>query len=218
MALVARREFARAAADVIQQCGRGFSALGLAEGNRKAVSIAVQLAGEIASGAVELFGIQNWYAGAALVRQLVELEYLLFLFATDTSEATRWLSSSPADLRKVYSPAAMRRRSKGNFKDSEYWAHCDVGGHPHWKASVLLPERIEAIRFPADWMLWLDFAHHLTRVLRRLDELVEAHGLTQIVIVADARQKGAEAYERWLALDPDAIRSPHPIGRVFPRR
>jgi hypothetical protein len=210
--LAARSDYTRRAASVLDQCGRGFSALGLADGARRAIGIVVQLAASISLGATEMYARENWYAGAALVRQFVELEYLLFLFATDTAEATQWLSSSPGDLRRVYTPAAMRKRSKGHFRDAEYWSHCEVGGHPHWKAAVLLPERVEAVTFPSREVLWLDLAHHLTRMLHSLDRAVEAHGLTQIGVVAEARAKAAKAYEEWTAADPAATKAPDPIG------
>lgn len=36
---------------------------------------------------------ENWYAAAALSRQLVEVEYLVWLFGTDPTEAEAWLSA-----------------------------------------------------------------------------------------------------------------------------
>jgi len=148
-------EFSGAISQVLHQAGSGVAAFGLAEGSRRAVSLVMRMASEIARGAVTLFRERNWYGGAALVRQLVEVEYLVFLFTSDPNEPDRWLRASPSELRRQYRPAAMRARSGGRFKDAEYWTHCEVGRHPHWKAAALLPERIDSLRLASGELFWV---------------------------------------------------------------
>lgn len=110
------------------------------------------------------------YPTAALVRQLVEVEYLLSLFETDAALASQWLAGSPEQLRTMFRPAAMRTQSNGKFRASEYWSHCENGGHPHPRGAALLPCHSDAL---ADnrW-LWGDLAQHLDRLWRSLEEAI----------------------------------------------
>ena len=66
---------------------------------------------------------RNSYAAAALLRQVVEVEYLLWTFADDPEDTVRWLNASKSQLDGRFRPAAMRQRSAGHFRTSEYVAH-----------------------------------------------------------------------------------------------
>ena len=44
----------------------------------RALSKLARMASEITAAVIDLYSVQKWYAGAALVRQLIEVEYLLF--------------------------------------------------------------------------------------------------------------------------------------------
>src|SRR6185312_12768799 len=72
-------------ADALQESGRRLWVFGLAidQPHRTATALITQMGGELGKGAALLFSAKNWYAGAALVRQLVELEYLMYLFSID---------------------------------------------------------------------------------------------------------------------------------------
>lgn len=134
--------------------------------------IAVQMGGELAGGALTLLRAGQHYPAAALVRQLVEVEYLVFMFNEDDALTRDWLSSTPEQLRALFRPAAMRRRSGGRFRDSEYWAHCETGGHPHPRGAQLLPDHSNALAGNA-W-LWGDLAQHLHRLWLSLLDAAEA--------------------------------------------
>jgi hypothetical protein len=41
------------------------------------------MGGSLASGTIAVLRVENWYAAAALLRQVVEVEYLLWLFAEE---------------------------------------------------------------------------------------------------------------------------------------
>jgi hypothetical protein len=137
-----RVEVCTTVSDALDHCGRVPWCFGLANtGGRRAVGMVGQIAGELGQAAVSVLGTGSAYAAAALVRQIIEAEYLLHLFASDLDEPERWLKASSDDLRKVFQPAPMRRRSAGAFRDQEYWTHCATGGHPHpHGASLLLRE------------------------------------------------------------------------------
>jgi hypothetical protein len=82
------------------------------------------------TGATELLERGNCYAGAALNRQLVEVEYLAWAFAEDRDEAATWLRSDRADRLQRWQPRHIRDRSQGRFRSTDYADHCDLGGHP----------------------------------------------------------------------------------------
>ncbi|MHA6913912.1 hypothetical protein ACQUJO_12320 [Ralstonia pseudosolanacearum] len=117
--------------------------------------------------------MERWYPGSALVRQVVEIEYILYLFSRDPDEADRWLSLPPAEAKNYFMPAKMRERSGGKFNADEYSAHCQLGGHPRKNGVALL----------SDWMIvaggendeesvpiaiWMDLCEHTIRSWRQL--------------------------------------------------
>ena len=136
------------------------------------LSIVVQIASELASGARALIEVGRSYAAAALIRQLLECEYLLELFRQDFANATEWKRASPSELRRDYKVYVVR--DLGQFSADEYGTHCERGGHPNPLGEYLLeaPNEIAKIRVPGDSTatvdrtdeLWLDFAHHLQRI------------------------------------------------------
>jgi hypothetical protein len=160
------------------------------------------MAGELASGAISLLEQKSWYSAASLVRQLIEVEYLMYLFAQEPDELARWQASSQADLRKVYRPAEMRRRSAGKFQDQEYWAHCAFGGHPNPIAEMLLPEH------PRLWgtmrWAWVDLAQHLTRLWTSFVGAIDLHELWSVHAVAVANERVSPQIQDWREQDPCA--------------
>src|SRR5216683_1655692 len=115
-------------AEALCATGAVLWAFGLADQPRRSVAAAIQMGGETARGSVSLLRQKNRYAAAALVRQLVEIEYLLCLFASDANEPLRWASLDLEAVRKEYQPARMRERCGERFRASEYSIHCQVGG------------------------------------------------------------------------------------------
>jgi hypothetical protein len=81
-------------------------------------------------GATGLVAEHNPYAAAALVRQLVEIEYLTWAFAEDQEDASSWLRSSRTDRLQRWQPRHLRKRSQGRFRGFDYAEHCNLGGHP----------------------------------------------------------------------------------------
>jgi len=53
-----------------------------------------QIAGELCAGTMLMLEANNSYGACALLRQLVEVEYLAWAFAEDESEAAAWLRAS----------------------------------------------------------------------------------------------------------------------------
>jgi hypothetical protein len=99
----------------------------------------MQIAGELVSGAVLLLGEGNRYAAAALIRQLVEVEYLAWAFAEDEEEATDWMRSNRKERERFWKPARIRERAGSRLRGEDYWEHCGKGGHPLPRASICFP-------------------------------------------------------------------------------
>ena len=181
-------------------------AFGMAEGARRGVAIVAQMGAELAVGATQLYSAHRWYAGAALVRQLIEVEYLLFLFATDDHEPERWLNASDADAKKTFSPAQMRERSAGRFLVDEYQTHCKIGGHPRVTGHLLLKEHIMPISSSPPKLFdpaiqWVDLAQHLERLSAHYMAAVARHSPSNVY--PERFAKIAQLASDWRTTNPD---------------
>ena len=116
-----------------------------------------QIAGELAAGTILLLESDNSYGACALLRQMVEVEYLAWAFAEDEPVAAEWLRSSKDQRQQMWQPKHIRDRSGGRFRAADYSRHCEIGGHPTPSARELLPGH--SGRAPAAWW-WLELAMH----------------------------------------------------------
>jgi len=111
------------------------------------------------------------YAAGALLRQLIEIEYLLFLGYKDPSRLGRWYVAGAKELRRTFSPHQMRKNAEGLFRDEEYWLHCELGGHPHPRARMLLLSYESPL--PPIACLLPDAVQHLRRLWTSLRLLLD---------------------------------------------
>jgi hypothetical protein len=165
----------------------------------------MQTAASLSEGTIQLLETGNRYAASALIRQLIEIEYLLWLFRIDSTAAADWLTITDEKGRSRFRPGSMRRRSGKRFQAGEYHTHCEMGGHPHPRGGGLLPERYFAnaeSEARLVELLWLDFAIHLDRAWREYELTRHAFGLKQIVVASDAVEAMRVAYREWYAADP----------------
>jgi hypothetical protein len=167
----------------------------------RAVATVVCMSAELADGAVTMVEKSRSYASATLVRPLIECEYLLVLFADDLDHARRWRESTPTEIRSEFTPKRLRRVS--GFEDHEYWTHCDIGGHPAPKGSVLL-EWLDPTRgswpFAREGAV-IDLGFHLERTWRAVDRLLMKHHARYEQVRSPQRQEAAHAWDKWLAAD-----------------
>lgn len=143
----------------------------------RGVGLVASMGGAVAQGAAALLDGGNAYAAAALLRQVVEVEYLLWTFADDSDDASRWFHASKNQLSSRFRPAAMRTRSKGRFRAEEYASHCDRGGHPSPRGWDLVVENAytpRRVRLDSTEALRLDLAVHLNRAWHLLTEACDA--------------------------------------------
>lgn len=196
-------------AEALCATGAVLWAFGLAEQPRRSIAAAIQMGGETARGAVSLLRQNNRYAAAALVRQLVEIEYLLCLFATDESEPLRWASLDLEAVRREYQPARMRERSGDRFRASEYSIHCQVGGHPRFAAAYVLPEHVRPGPFSEEVIFaagWVDLGQHLVAIWRWVEEILQRYDLMSVELAHASLAKAKETVVLWLRDDPCARR------------
>ncbi len=124
-----------------------------------AVGLLLQMAGELAFAAGRLLSNREHYAGAALLRQVVEIEYLTWGFKEKRRTATEWLESTHEERMNVFSPAQLRQTSKGRFLGKDYRDHCEQGGHPVPRGGILLGGK----NVPAAQLLLADLVVHCWR-------------------------------------------------------
>lgn len=85
---------------------------------------------ELLQGIVVLADTRCAYASAALVRQLVEIEYLAWAVSEDPEDAIDWLRADHSRRLAWWQPGKIRQRADGRFPNSDYRNHCEAGGHP----------------------------------------------------------------------------------------
>lgn len=137
------------------------SPLGFGDDGAVGIATIAQIGGELARGAIDLMQRHNRYSAGALLRQLVEVEYLAHAFAAEHATAAEWLRADRDQRRSFWTPQKMRNRAGGEFVDEHYWSHCELGGHPTTEAMSLLPDHSTWLS-PA--FLWVDLAGHLARI------------------------------------------------------
>lgn len=116
----------------------GHSPFGHGNDETVAVSMLLRIGSELVSGSNDLFSDGRHYAAAALLRQLVEIEYLAWAFETKDKEGERWLRSTRSERQSFFTPSKLRKAADGHFRGRDYGFHCELGGHPVPGAATLL--------------------------------------------------------------------------------
>ena len=80
-----------------------------------AVAMLLRIASQLTGGCALLFSKRQHYAAAALLRQLVEVEYLAWAFAANDSDASKWLRSTKREREEFFRPARLRSNSGGDL-------------------------------------------------------------------------------------------------------
>lgn len=105
-----------------------------------AVSVLLRIASQLVSSSSDLFADGRQYAAAALLRQMVGIEYLAWAFETRDGDGERWLRSTQEQRQSFFTPAKLRKAALGKFRGKDYGYHCELGGHPVPRAGLLLGE------------------------------------------------------------------------------
>lgn len=105
-----------------------------------AVSMLLRIGAQLISASTDLFMDGRSYAAATLIRQMVEIEYLAWAFASRNHDAERWLRSDQKEREEFFKPAKLRAAAQGKFRGKDYSYHCNLGGHPTPMAAMLLAD------------------------------------------------------------------------------
>jgi hypothetical protein len=170
-----------------------------------AVALLLRIGAQLVGGAAKLIEDRRVYAGASLVRQLVEVEYLAWAFETRNEEASRWLRSSKDERQSFFSPAKLRKAASGRFRSVDYGFHCELGGHPVPGSWALLDDA-EA----TGQLMLSDCLGHAGRVWDHVVRWGADHKLGGLVR-ASASDMLAR-YTAWKAADPLAHLPPPPAS------
>jgi len=170
-----------------------------------ALGYVVEVAAALLSGASAALDAGNLYAAAALVRQVVEAEYLAWAFADDRDEAADWLRSTREQRLQRWQPRHLRQRSDGRFRGSDYHLHCEFGGHPTpgGARSYLNCSHDKALLFTE--VLWFELSSHGQSMWRYTCHALEDFGYDFLLLAEVGHQAPgsaalvAPAADNWLA-------------------
>lgn len=181
----------------------GNSPFGNGSDETVAVSLLLRIASQLVSAAADLFSDGRVYAAGALLRQLVEIEYLSWAFATKDKEGERWLRSSRAERQSFFTPAKLRNAAGGRFRAKDYGYHCELGGHPVPGATVLL--RDDAL---VSELLLSDLLTHTGCIWGHVVAWARANSWGPQVV--QSNEEMAMRYARWKEMDPLVALPPPP--------
>jgi hypothetical protein len=176
---------------------------------------------QLAEGAANLVELRNYYSAAALARQLVEFEYLMWAFDDDPSSIGDWAQSDREARELRWSPRAIYGRDGNEFRRSDYGRHCEQGGHPTPVGVQLsLPDPDHSTTIFA--LLLGDLILHIAAIWASqqslLVKLAQLFGFEESTIVhVDERDRARSCLESWKEFDRLGHISSHysdPTGRV----
>ncbi len=153
--------------------------------------------GEVLLDGIEMLRPNNSYSAAALVRQLVEVEYIAWACAKDPEEAIEWLQASPDERRKKWQPRHIRERSNGLFDWKDYGAHCEAGGHP--TPDGIFTYLLDGDRDVAAGVVLYEEALHSIQLC---EHILHALPEASAKLLEDRHGAIHDLYERWLRQDP----------------
>jgi hypothetical protein len=170
----ARLGVASAASSGLLSIGRELHVGGWVLRDKRSLACALlcYVASDLLRGIVVLVRDSNLYAAAALLRQLIEVEYLALIGYQSPKRLAEWYDASGEQLRREFTPSRMRKQSGGLFRAQEYWEHCEVGGHPHPRGKWILREYSGPMS-PRAYLL-PDIAQHTRRLWTSMRFLLPA--------------------------------------------
>ncbi len=168
-----------------------------------AMSMLLRIGSELVSGSAELIHAGQHYAGSALIRQLVEVEYLAWAFETKNEDSTRWLRSTREERRDFFTPAKLRVAAGSHFRSVDYQYHCELGGHPVPGSWVLLNNDAAVAQ-----MMLSDCLGHAGRIWNHIAGWARTHVNGASVLTRSLEM--AERYSRWKDVDSLIAMPPPP--------
>jgi hypothetical protein len=174
------------------------------------VGMLLDIAHQLSKSSLLLYDHDQCYSMAALTRQQVEVEYLMWAFANGHGDGKTWLSSNRAGRMKVFSPSNIRKKSSGAFRDCDYQYHCEVGGHPTPSGSVLLANDAHTRKVNLELFRYDELAH-CKGIFYEFGNWANKFGVAQI-ISNELYQEVMSTVTHWLRSDPLTQVPPPPSG------
>lgn len=219
-ALISQRiELARCAAKALDDTGNRLMVLGHVVGDDRVtgaspfghgddesvgVSLVLRIGAQLVSASVDLICDRKLYAATALIRQLVEVEYLAWAFEARDKDAQKWLRSDEKERFELFTPAKLRKAADGKFRSKDYGYHCEFGGHPTPSARSLLTGQ------PSIAQLFLaDMLGHTGRIWDHLLDWANASSYRVAAFIPD-RDNMLSRFQAWKRDDYLASMPPPP--------
>jgi hypothetical protein len=181
----------------------GASPFGNGDDAAVAVAMMLRIGSELISAGADLIQDGRHYAGAALVRQLVEVEYLAWAFEEKNEVAAQWIRSDQKERQAFFTPAKLRKAAKDRFRSIDYGHHCELGGHPTPRSWQLLGDDGAIAQ-----LMLSDAVGHTGRIWDHIYGWSKGYLLAKIV---GARQpEMLERYTAWKRVDPLTLLPPPP--------
>jgi hypothetical protein len=157
----------------------------------------------LAAGIIQLSNLQNIYPAWTLLRQIVEAEFILWKFSQDVTQIPLWLHSTGDERRQKWKPAQIYRDHDNDYRQKDYWIHCEKGGHPTPNGARLAAQGIIQ---PIMWATLLsEMADHLWDAWRNLLNAVTVVDSQYSIDVSTRLAPIASAYEatlkKWKSVD-----------------
>jgi hypothetical protein len=160
-------------------------------------------AASLTAGIWHLAQANNMYPAHALLRQLVECEFVLWKFAQGASQSQEWLRSSPEQRRNSWKPATIYRDDNNDFRQKDYGGHCENGGHPTPVGSRMAAGIMDLTITKAN--LFSDSIGHAKDSWRHMLESVSAidaeHEMNISDTLSETVSKFTDTWNEWSATD-----------------
>ncbi|MGH3626300.1 MAG: hypothetical protein ACRDRL_02475 [Sciscionella sp.] len=157
----------------------------------------------LATGILQLVRLHNIYPAWTLLRQIVEAEFIFWKFSQDASQIQLWLHSTADERRQNWQPRKVYRDDDNDYRQKDYWVHCERGGHPTPDGARLASQgRVS----PISWATLLsDMTDHLWDGWKNLLSAVAAIDTQCNVDMTQQLAPIASAYEatmrKWKSVD-----------------
>jgi hypothetical protein len=177
----------------------GRSPFGHGSDDTVAVSLLLRIASELVSASNDLFADGRHYAASALLRQLVEIEYLAWAFETRDQDGEQWLRSTKAERQSFFTPAKLRKAADGRFRSVDCGFHCELGGHPVPRGTILLHDDLAVAQ-----LMLSDLLGHTGRIWDHVAAWVKSDSLRLASFgdhVYALNQEMVRRYSLWKAAD-----------------
>jgi hypothetical protein len=181
----------------------GLSPFGHGDDATVAVSMLLRIGSQLVSASADLIADGRHYAGSALVRQLVEVEYLAWAFETKDEESARWLRSTHDERRSFFTPAKLRAAAGKQFRSVDYGYHCELGGHPVPGSWVLLSDDTAIAQ-----LMLSDCLGHSGRIWDHIVGWAKGHPHGDSIL--SKADKMLERYSQWKRIDLLTLLPPPP--------